>query len=474
MHISQFLSQWTYEVEEDFKGPDGTAAKWASGQPAAWGQESKKISLGSTSASIAIAVDPSGSFLAVAVEKEIWVYSVSTLERTEVLKGHTEDVRKVAFRPQLKSNTSGDTYSLASSSNHNNGSGNMIILWHLDSSGKDRNPQTSPQPTIDSLTTVVSRALVGELQKYDWDENEKAIQEMIKAFRGDITTACVAHNLEHRTVLPGSFFGFGSQAFANDGALLFFKTHAQSTQHGMRPPDQLPCINVWNTSKSAIDLELRGHTDSIMWVGASPNNEMIASAAWDQSIRIWDIKTGECLRNFGPFGGQMWSCAFSPDSKYIAFHQGNPQPITFVYNIENGTEVSKIEEFKSWARSMDWGPDGNTLAAGGGGGQLCVWDPYTGKLLQNWQLAVKNIPGGRSFMSVAGVEYIEDGKKLMFKTTDGSIEVYDFGQNLKWHFGKGKKDKVTTFSGEETFCWSEKLGMIISADSDGSIRFWEL
>lgn len=55
-------------------------------------------------------------------------------------------------------------------------------------------------------------------------------------------------------------------------------------------------------------------------------------------------------------------------------------------------------------------------------------------------------------MTVIAVHFIDAGRRLTFKTTDGSIEVYDFGLNLKWHFGEGENDVVTSGIRQDTLC----------------------
>ena len=48
-------------------------------------------------------------------------------------------------------------------------------------------------------------------------------------------------------------------------------------------------------------LELRGHTSNVVSFGYSPDGTHIVTGSWDNTIRIWDARTGEEVMK--PFNG---------------------------------------------------------------------------------------------------------------------------------------------------------------------------
>jgi WD40 repeat protein len=209
-----------------------------------------------------------------------------------------------------------------------------------------------------------------------------------------------------------------------------------------------------------------------MWVGISPDSTKLASVAWDGTVRIWSVETGECLHTFGNFGGQMWTGVWSPDSKLIAFSQGSPKTVIYVYNVETSEEISRFEGFKQWARSIAWSPDGKYLVSGGQGGVLCVWDPTTGKEAMRWELTFGDENGMmKMFVSIEGVTCV--GTKLVFQSTEGTVEAYDFQTNLKSQFARGPDDKIDSMVWN-SLAVSHNGKFVVSGDADCFVRIWNL
>ena len=84
---NEFRRDWIYAIDKDFHAHDGTTpATWAAGQPAEWGHEHAKISLPSEPGAASLNAD--ASLLAIALEHDIHLYSISDLSLYQVLKGH--------------------------------------------------------------------------------------------------------------------------------------------------------------------------------------------------------------------------------------------------------------------------------------------------------------------------------------------------------------------------------------------------
>src|SRR6266567_2116199 len=76
-------------------------------------------------------------------------------------------------------------------------------------------------------------------------------------------------------------------------------------------------VRVWDAKTGKQLRELQGHTSSVNSVAFSSNGNQIVSGSDDQSVWVWDAKTGEQLRELQGHTSSVLSVAFSPDGNQI-------------------------------------------------------------------------------------------------------------------------------------------------------------
>ncbi|KAL5362167.1 WD40-repeat-containing domain protein [Aspergillus floccosus] len=414
MNGRKFVENFIYALERDFTSTSGEPAAWAPGHPKRWGQERAKVRL--DGAATTPTLSPDDRFVAVGVDEEVHVFGVATQERLEVLTVG-ELIETVKFAPGCVETDDGKSTHYVLASQGGDDEKTMVILWELDEDGK--------------------------------------------------LAAKTSHEQEHRLCFEGELGSFGA-----DGKTMIFFSQNETTQEETRGAAFLPCVNLWNIETKSFRHKLLANTDSIMWAAMTPDDKPVASVAWDGTARIWDARSGSCLHILGPFGGQLWSGAFSPDQRYLAISQGDPKSYVHVYNIATEQPVSRFDEFHLAAGCLSWRHDGTMLASGANEGKLCIWDPYTGEEQMRWCLAFDDLLM-RRFATTRAVQFVDGGRKLMFQIREGTVEVYDFESNLKQQFTRGMENKVDSCAVSEIVC-SRDSKFVVVPDMDRFLRIWDL
>lgn len=147
--------------------------------------------------------------------------------------------------------------------------------------------------------------------------------------------------------------------------------------------------------------------ESEAWVNAiafSPDGRTIAAGQRDDTVRLWEVSTGQALLRFEGHTGQVNSIAFSPDRRLLA--SGGEDTTIRVWDVEVGQLLYTLEESTSVVGSVSFSPDGLMLAAGSPLGAW-LWEATTGQLLRTFEasdgtLLVAFSPDGQTIWTTGG------------------------------------------------------------------------
>jgi WD40 repeat protein len=118
-----------------------------------------------------------------------------------------------------------------------------------------------------------------------------------------------------------------------------------------------------------------GSVDS---VAVSPDGSLVATAAGEGGVRLYDAKTGAFLRTIG--GGDR-GVVFSPDGRLLTAAGFHMDKLVGVFDVQSGKRVLTLPGQTEWeAYATAVSPDGKLLASTATDKQILVWELPSGKL----------------------------------------------------------------------------------------------
>ena len=114
-------------------------------------------------------------------------------------------------------------------------------------------------------------------------------------------------------------------------------------------------------------------------MAVSPDGSLVATAAGEGGVRLYDARTGALLRAIGEAGDR--SVVFSPDGRSLAAAGFHMDKLVGIYDVRTGKRVRTLAGHTEWeADACTFSPDGKLLASTGTDKQILVWDLATGTL----------------------------------------------------------------------------------------------
>ena len=177
---------------------------------------------------------------------------------------------------------------------------------------------------------------------------------------------------------------------------------------------------------------LKGHSDPVWSVAISPDGQLLASGSLDETIKIWNLGSGELLHDLTGYSNPVRSVAFSPDGQLLA--SGSLNKIE-IWNLESGKLLRTLNGHSDPVMSVAISPDRQLLASGSDDKTIKIWNLGSGELLHD--LTGYSNP-------VRSVAISPDGQLLASGSWDGTIKI--------WNLESGKL--LRTLSGHSSLVWS--------------------
>jgi len=253
--------------------------------------------------------------------------------------------------------------------------------------------------------TQFAGQLLGRMQSF----RESGIQSMLKQARGwvgdlwlcPLTASLTPSGGTLIRTLEGHTSSVSAVAVTLDG------------KHAISGSDD-NTLRVWDIESGEEIQILEGHTGWVKAVAVTLDGKHVISGSFDNTLRMWDIVSGEEIQTLRGHTDSVEAIAVTLDGKHAI--SGSDDNTLKVWDIKSGEEIQTLEGHTKWVEAVAVTPDNKYVISGSDDKTLRVWDIESGEEIQtleghtNWVTAVAVTP---------------DGKHATSGSRDNTIRVWD-------------------------------------------------
>ncbi|KAF2258299.1 WD40 repeat-like protein [Lojkania enalia] len=213
-------------------------------------------------------------------------------------------------------------------------------------------------------------------------------------------------------------------------------------------------IKIWDASSGECLQTLTGHSNNVNSVAFSHDSTRVASASWDKTVKIWDASSGECLQTLECHSHYVNSVAFSHDSTRVA--SASYDKTVKICDMSNGECLRTLKGHSNIVNSVAFSHDSTRVASASYDRTVKIWDASSGECLQTLE--------GHSFNSVT---FSHDSTRVASASWDETIKILDASSGECLQTLEGHSDYVYSVA------FSQDSTQVASASYDGTIKIWD-
>jgi eukaryotic-like serine/threonine-protein kinase len=217
-------------------------------------------------------------------------------------------------------------------------------------------------------------------------------------------------------------------------------------------------IKVWDVKTSQEEFALRGHPPFLEGLAFSRDSRQLISVGSDSVIRVWELsapRDSRVISRARPFGG----VAMGSDGRRIAIAlngaalQNNEKERVQILDTKSGRELLRLDGLGNPC----FGPGDRWLATNRADGSVSLWDPESGRELRNLTAE------GHGSLCIA---VNSDGSRMACGTAAGKVLVWDLTTGAPPQILGGHAALVTSLA------FSSDGRTLASGDLHGTVIIW--
>lgn len=237
----------------------------------------------------------------------------------------------------------------------------------------------------------------------------------------------------------------------------------------LRPDNQLiatasddKTIKLWRPDGSLVDT-LVGHTGPVWSVAFSPNGRTLLSGSADRQIKVWQLdmqrQTYKLVQTLAGHKATVYDLKFHPNGRQFA--SGSGDSTVKLWELVRPAAIATLQGHTNEVYSVDFSPDGQTLGTGAGDGLIKLWQRAA-----DGQTYVERqtLTGHNGWISK--ITFSPDGQVLASASADHSLRLWRVKDGNLLHTLNGHTDVVWSV------IWDRDSKTLVSGSWDRTLRLW--
>lgn len=222
-------------------------------------------------------------------------------------------------------------------------------------------------------------------------------------------------------------------------------------------------IKVWQLSTGNLVRTLTGHSQGVLSVAISPDGKTLASGGFDETIKLWRLNTGKLLHTLTGHTGSVRSLLILDDSQTLI--SGSFDKTIKLWGLNRRECLLTLTEQAGAVSAMAVTPDEQTLASGGNDGIISLRGLHPRGVNQK---PLSTLTLSDNLSSINALAISPDGQRLVAGCIDGKVRVWHLSTSQPPDVLKGHMGPVISV------VFSADAQLLISGSADGTIRIWHL
>lgn len=244
---------------------------------------------------------------------------------------------------------------------------------------------------------------------------------------------------------------------------------------------------------------LEGHAGAITDLALSDDEQLLASASADTTLKLWRVPSGAEHLSLCGHGGPVNACTFTPEGHLLS---ASDDGLLLLWDPRTGAELGRYAGHGGGIEGLAISTDGGTLASLGADGLLIVWARDGAELRERGRVLAHELGGTAIALSpdartvatgshdksvklwatadlsltrtllgpeyaVSGISFRPSGTSIAASSYDNRVWVWSLADGAAQHelFGHGSWVTSCRFLGEDR---------LLSSSRDRSLRLWDL